>query len=257
MLEKEEIKKIAKIKGLTAKNTEKDYLLEILLFLLYKETGINLVFKGGTALYKLYSLNRFSEDLDFTLNPSKINIGKLFKKLIHKLRDINIEGRIKEITEYKNQKNIKLELKGPLFDGNPNSLSLITINISLKEKPVYKPEQKMIFSKYSDITSFDVFIMPLNELFAEKIRCIITRDKARDIYDAWFMLKKGVKISIKDINRKLKLYKEKFNKKKLIGGIEKKRKSWETDLKGLIIGELHPFDLVVKDIKDYLSEADI
>ena len=65
MLERQEIERVAGIKRLSEKNAEKDYLLELLLFLLASETGKKLVFKGGTALYKLYSLNRFSEDLDF------------------------------------------------------------------------------------------------------------------------------------------------------------------------------------------------
>ena len=66
MLNREEIERAAKERGEHAKIIEKDYLLEMVLFLI-KEHGKDLIFKGGTALYKLYSLNRFSEDLDFTL----------------------------------------------------------------------------------------------------------------------------------------------------------------------------------------------
>jgi len=248
MLERKELERIAKIKGLSIKSAEKDYLLEILLFLLYKEVGRKLVFKGGTVLYKLFSLNRFSEDLDFTSDSSKIDINKLFKKIINKLNNIGIKARIKEIEDYRNQKNIKLRLNGPLFDGNIKTISLIRINISLKEKPIYDPEQKMIFSQYPDITSFDVFSMPLNEMFAEKIRAVMTREKVRDVYDIWFLLKKGVKVKTSDINRKLKLYKEIFNEKKLIDKINEMEKLWEQDLKGLIIGELPNFDIIRKEI---------
>lgn len=44
---------------------EKDYFQEIILFILYREFGRELVFKGGTALTKCYGFDRFSEDLDF------------------------------------------------------------------------------------------------------------------------------------------------------------------------------------------------
>ena len=66
MIKVEELKEIASIKGLDIQLSEKDYLLELLLSILSKEVGRKLIFKGGTALYKMHSLNRFSEDLDFT-----------------------------------------------------------------------------------------------------------------------------------------------------------------------------------------------
>jgi len=65
MIKKDELKKIADSKRLSMANTEKDYLLDILLFNISHELGNTLVLKGGTSLYKLYNLNRFSEDLDF------------------------------------------------------------------------------------------------------------------------------------------------------------------------------------------------
>ena len=167
---------------------------------------------------------------------------------MRRLKDIRINGRIKELSEYRNQKNIRLEIKGPLFDGNPNTLSLININISLKERVIYGPEQKMIFSKYSEIPSFDIFMMPIIELFAEKIRAVLTRNKPRDVYDVWFLLMKGIEFNIKDINKKLKLYNQKFDLKEFIIKTEDKRKSWDTDLKGMIIGQLISFDKAKEEI---------
>ena len=121
MLNREEIERIAKERGDQAKIIEKDYLLEIILFLL-QEYEKNLVFKGGTALYKLYSLNRFSEDLDFTL-IKKIDAEKLTRMIMKKLKQIGVLGRVKETSLYRNQQNIRFELRGPLFDGNPNTLT--------------------------------------------------------------------------------------------------------------------------------------
>ncbi len=224
MLEKEEIIRISKIKGLGIKNTEKDYLLELLLYILYKEIGRKLIFKGGTALYKLHSLNRFSQDLDFVLDSSKINIEMLFKKIIGRLKDIEVNGRIRELSDHRNRKNIKLELRGPLFDGNAKNLTLLIINLSLKEKCVYKAEQRRVFPLYPDIPSFDVFVMPLHELFAEKIRMVMIRDKPRDVYDIWFLLDKNTKVDLKIINKKLRLYQKTFSKKELKTKIEEKEK---------------------------------
>lgn len=248
MLERQEIERVAGIKRLNAKNAEKDYLLELLLFLLASETGKKLVFKGGTALYKLYSLNRFSEDLDFTLDTAKFAVEKLFTKIMRKMKNIGVTCRIKSIEDYANQKNIKLELKGPLFDGNVKNASVLSVNISVKEKPLYEPEPRKIFPQYPDIPTFDVFVMPLNEMFAEKIRALLTRNKARDVYDIWFLLSKGAKLDTNVVNKKLKKYGLLFSRKDFMVKLDEKEKSWKPDLVGLVIGELPDFKSVKKSI---------
>ncbi len=252
MLEKEEIERIAGIKRLSVKNTEKDYLLELLLFILAGEAGKKMVFKGGTALYKLQSLNRFSEDLDFTLDSAKLDVGSFFQKIMRKLKSVGVDGRIKEIEDYVNQKNVKLELKGPLFDGNVKNISVLSVNISAKEKPLYEPEQRKIFPQYADIPAFDVFVMPLDELFAEKVRALLTRDKARDMYDAWFLLNKGAKLNARDVNKKLKKHSMSFSKEDFIVKLDEKEKSWKPDLSGLVIGTLPDFKSVKKSILEKL-----
>jgi predicted nucleotidyltransferase component of viral defense system len=251
MLNRDEIERIAKDKNEPAKITEKDYLLEIVLFLLQAH-GKDLVFKGGTALYKLYSLNRFSEDLDFTLH-GKINTEKAINDVMKKLERAGINGRIKEISSYRNQENIHLELRGPLFDGNPQNATIIAINISMKEKPLYEAKEEYIYPKYRDIPAFNVFVMPLNEILAEKIRALFTRDKPRDVYDIWFLLKKGVHVTLADVNKKLKLHNERFTREKFIEKIEDRRKSFDIDLRALIKTKLPDFNSVKEDLIENIN----
>jgi predicted nucleotidyltransferase component of viral defense system len=53
----------------------------------YSELYKNIVFQGGTALKLCYNLNRYSEDLDFTINKEgKKFINKLFDELPSKLK---------------------------------------------------------------------------------------------------------------------------------------------------------------------------
>ncbi|MBM3303587.1 MAG: nucleotidyl transferase AbiEii/AbiGii toxin family protein [Candidatus Aenigmarchaeota archaeon] len=67
MIPKEMLVEAAKRKGLkNREHIEKDYFQDLFLYHLCRKTNA-LVFKGGTALYKIYSLQRFSEDLDFSL----------------------------------------------------------------------------------------------------------------------------------------------------------------------------------------------
>ena len=68
MLSAEELSETARIKGIKNKGyAEKDYILDIVLLLISRNTKDELVFKGGTCLYKFYKIARFSEDIDFTL----------------------------------------------------------------------------------------------------------------------------------------------------------------------------------------------
>ena len=61
------LSEIGKKKNLKNKeHIEKDYFQDILLYKLFSKSN-DLVFKGGTALYKIYNLPRFSEDLDFSI----------------------------------------------------------------------------------------------------------------------------------------------------------------------------------------------
>lgn len=251
MLNRYEIERIAKEKGEPARIIEKDYLLEMVLFLI-QEQGSGLVFKGGTALYKLHSLNRLSEDLDFTLS-GKLHTEKLVQGIMRKLKRMGIHGRIKEIESYRNQQNIRIELRGPLFDGNPQNTTRIVLNVSMKEKPLYKAREEHLYPAYRDIPAFSVAVMPLQEILAEKVRALFTRNKPRDVYDIWFLLKKGVKTTIQDINRKLKLYGEVYSEEKCKEKVDEKRKSWTVDLKPLVKGELPDFEAVRKEILENLA----
>ncbi len=254
MLNQQELQRISELKGLTIQNTEKDYLLELVLFLITQEGGKALVFKGGTALYKFYSLNRFSEDLDFTL-ISSIKAEPFFQKIMKRLSRVSVSGRIKGLDEYASQINIRLELRGPLFNGDPHTLSVITCNLSRKEKPLYPAEQRKLFSSYPDLPAFDVWTMPLPELLAEKICALMTREKARDLYDLWFLLQRGARIEKKDIDKKLKKYRFQFSAQLFRSKIDEKERYWKVDLQGLIIGGLPAFKMVKEEVWEHFGNT--
>ena len=248
MIKKDELHRIAAGKNLSPENAEKDYLLELLLYSIYSQFSDTFVLKGGTALYKFYNLNRFSEDLDFVLNRKKIDLTKILSKVLKSVSLVGIEGRIKNVEKYKNEINVKLNFKGPLYNGRKESLAFVALNISQREKAI-QIKKELLIPSYKEIPSFEVFVMGMQEILSEKVRAILTRNKARDIYDCWFLLKRGVKPETSLINKKLKIYKLKFSRNEFIRQIEKKKGFWKTDLSGLIIGKLPGFDEIFKEIK--------
>ncbi len=249
MISRSELTKISEMKHLTIRNAEKDYLLEFLLYSLSDDRR-SLVFKGGTALYKFYNLNRFSEDLDFDAIGKRFDADKITKKIIRNLELAGMQRALPEKIEYSNETNIRFAIRGPLYDGSKNSMSRVTINISKRERPI-SPIMKLLISTFPEIPSFELSVLDIEEIAAEKIRCIITREKPRDIYDLWFLSKKGITLDVSLINKKLKIYKLTFNQKKFIEKVNEKQKMWKRDLKGLIIGNLPEFDDVVTELVDW------
>lgn len=248
MIKKDELKKIADAKRLSLENAEKDYLLELLLFYIYSEFGDALILKGGTALYKIYNLNRFSEDLDFTLNKRRFDLSRFLNKTLRSLALIGVEGKARDVERYKNEINARLRFKGPLYDGSKESLCFTSLNISLRERLARETKKELIVPAYREIPSFEIFFMEGSEILAEKVRAIMTRNKARDVYDLWFLLRRGVAPEVNLIDRKLKIYGMKFSFNKFVEDVEEKKAFWKTDLRGLVIGELVEFERIKKDI---------
>ncbi|MBN1860858.1 MAG: nucleotidyl transferase AbiEii/AbiGii toxin family protein [Candidatus Thermoplasmatota archaeon] len=249
MITKIELGKIAEQKHLSPRNTEKDYLLELILYNLtdFRRT---LVFKGGTALYKFYNLNRFSEDLDFDIAGKQFNLNALTKKILRGFELTGIQRTLDETTEYHNEINMRFIARGPLYDGSKNSMSRVTLNLSKRERPTLT-SNKLLIASYPEIPSFEVNVLDTKEIVAEKIRCIMTREKPRDIYDLWFLCKRKTPIDLLLINKKLKLYKVVFDRTLFLEKIQQKRNMWTQDLKDLIIGTLPPFDDVAVELEEW------
>ena len=249
MITKSELTRMAEMKHLPIRNAEKDYLLEFLLFSLSDDKRL-LTFKGGTALYKFYNLNRFSEDLDFDTIGKRFNADKITKKIIRNLELLGMQRTISEKIEYGNEINIRFTIRGPLYDGSKNSMSRVTINISKRERPVF-PVTKLLISTFPEIPSFELSVLDIKEIAAEKVRCIIIREKPRDVYDLWFLSKKDIALDVSLINKKLKLYKLTFNSKKFMEKINEKRNMWRQDLQDLVIGTLPEFDDVITELIEW------
>ena len=72
MISLDELISKARLKSMSLGNAEKDYLIDLTLFSISKNTKDELVFKGGTCLSKFYNLDRFSEDIDCDDNDNKV-----------------------------------------------------------------------------------------------------------------------------------------------------------------------------------------
>lgn len=229
MISKEKLREYTKLKNYNLGQAEKDYFQEIILFILYQEFGNELVFKGGTALTKCYGFDRFSEDLDFTSS-----VNKDFEKIISRgLKKYYLEFEFK-IEKNDSSKKIVYNIQGPLYNGQKNSTCRIELDISLREKIIDKTNLKKIGLHLEEIPLFDVVVMSEEEILAEKIRTLMTRNKARDLYDAFYLLEKGTNVNLSLINQKLKFYSIKFSISEFKKAVNLKKVVWDSELKNLV-----------------------
>jgi predicted nucleotidyltransferase component of viral defense system len=234
------------ITGFNLGQIEKDYMQHLFLLNLYKKIKDELVFKGGTALQKNYGLNRFSEDLDFTM-MTKINLDSVLKSVTTNMSAFGCETSEKKIKKDESGSNYLIKIKGPLYDGNEISHTYIRLDISEREDVLTPIETNTIAPIYRDLPPYTASVMSPSEIMAEKIRAILTRNSARDIYDLWFLARKKTKVSISLINSKLKYYKKTFDLDDFKKATENKKRIWVQELEQLV-----PVLLDFEEIKEEL-----
>ena len=75
----------------TELNIAREYVQNVLLTALYRNSETNLAFKGGTALRLLRRSPRFSEDLDFTGWGKPYHIGEWIKASVKESEKAGLE----------------------------------------------------------------------------------------------------------------------------------------------------------------------
>ncbi len=213
--------------GYNLAQLEVDYFQHYILKVLFEKYA-TLYFKGGTCLQKCYNIKRFSADLDF--NYVDININEMLDFLKTRL---NYPLEVKEIHNTQFGYTITLAIQGILYDGSPNSVCKIVLD--LRNKDIFlKPMKRLIRPIYSDILNYFLLALSKEEILAEKVRAIITRFRARDIFDINELLTQGVKINIPLINKKLESYEITFNKKEFLKKVEEKRTIYDSEMRTLV-----------------------
>ncbi|MGQ4833763.1 MAG: nucleotidyl transferase AbiEii/AbiGii toxin family protein [Candidatus Asgardarchaeia archaeon] len=224
MLTINELKKYAFKRRL--KNLElirKDYLQDVILFILYTQISPEVIFKGGTAIWKLMKGGRFSEDLDLEFNKNGFSGESVLKYL-------TLWGFKAEIIKEKRTNNayyVKYNISAKNFGTSEISLELI---FKERNDTIIVPFD----SPYPDIPNFEVRTLSPEVIAQEKLNAILHRNKARDVYDLFVLLK--------NYNFTLKC----ANLSELEKKIEEKRDSWN-ELTYFVVGKLPSFESV-KDL---------
>jgi predicted nucleotidyltransferase component of viral defense system len=213
MISGQELRKIARERGLRLDLIEKDYALGWTLFGVSRcSISSNLVFKGGTALSKVYFPFgwRISEDLDFTL-IGDLSLEEAAKKLVDELPvNVNRNSNGIQLTfkpkPFLNPDYIQIRAQ---FTG-PVSSNTVKIEVT-KENFVGDYNSTAVPTRY-DYTPFSVLTYTLDNILAEKLRAIIERTRIRDYYDSWKLLN----LKVVDAGRLRELFTKKCEGKGII-----------------------------------------
>ena len=203
-----------------ALNALKEIYQEIALLGLYRGGFFQKAcFYGGTALRIIHSLDRFSEDLDFSLlqKNEEFDIEEYFPFIVDEFEalgiKISLSKKLKtnssaiESAFLKNNTSIHtIDIQAPEFFSAVHSGKKIKIKFEVDTNPPLK------FQTISHTlllpTTFNIIAMTLPSLYAGKLHAILFRNwknrvKGRDWYDFEWYVKRGVKVDLVHLKERM------------------------------------------------------
>ena len=216
MITKDQIFELSKKYKIDQTTIFREYFQLLFLSELYSQKeSKNIFFKGGTCLHLVFKSPRFSEDLDFSVLMPKEKFSKFLNKvfnLISKKEKIALKTR-KTLTG----ERFLLIGQSDIFPYR----AFVSLDFSFREK-ILRPQKSIIETEFPIVFTSFVWHLSKEEIFAEKIRAIMTRVKGRDLYDLWYLVNLGAKLEKGLVKEKLRYYKlEKTKKEEILKRINK------------------------------------
>lgn len=181
MISQSTIQNLAKKLQSTELNIRREYIQHLFLSYFYQQPDSDKIyFKGGTALRIIYQSPRFSEDLDFSSSFTKNKIEDI---LVQSTREIEREGIGADIKEAKNTSGGYLAIVNFLLGDQE-----VAIQIEISQR-AGKMKGEVITAVNDFIPPYTLVSLSREQLIAEKIEALLTRQKARDFYDLYFILR--------------------------------------------------------------------
>ncbi|MEM1379517.1 MAG: nucleotidyl transferase AbiEii/AbiGii toxin family protein [Pseudomonadota bacterium] len=198
MIEREEIDQKSQEFDVKTSDVQRDYVFGWFLKAVFENDYLRnrLILKGGNAFRKAYfAETRFSRDLDFSLREAldidhmqtAINEACAYASVYSGI-DFDVErNRLKHAYAIdKDRQSYKGQVYFKDFYGNPNAITIsIRLDITEFDKLLIEPRWKPLIHPYSDGSDCqsEVFCMSLEELVANKLKCLIQRRHTNDLFD--------------------------------------------------------------------------
>jgi predicted nucleotidyltransferase component of viral defense system len=196
-----------------AQSALREIMQEIALAGLYRSGFFDkAAFYGGTALRIFHKLDRFSEDLDFSLLQVEqdFSLAKYQDAIVNEFAALGMNVSISEKQKVKKNninsaflksetlwRELKLETIIPQIGLDTKANIKIKIEVDTEPPLNFKMEEKLLLQPFA----FYVKCFTLPDLFAGKMHALLFRKwetnvKGRDWYDMEWYIKKGIKLDL-------------------------------------------------------------
>ena len=261
MISRAELQRLANRENVALGILEKDYVLTEVLKALSQVPELRdvLVFKGGTALRKVYFPGwRYSEDMDFSARHDimRQKLGQALEAWYRRVeQDSGVRLTTRMLHKLDGYARVRIQFLGPLaYPG------MVYMDLTFDEPLCLEPEYRRVLTAPFAGEERDILVYPLEELFAEKLRSLLERGKSRDYYDVWRFFKEH------PAQADLELLGAVLGKKLAHKGIRlhdtggflpadpgELKSYWEQDL-GQQVSPLPPLDEVLEELRGMLDE---
>jgi len=217
MLSIKNLEKFTKQAQTSIQNVVREYCQHLFLSYLYQQPDSEkLLFKGGTALRVLLHSPRYSEDLDFTgINLTQQEIENMFIDTLAEVERTGIEVSLMEA-----KKTTGGYLGIAEFRAYEKKIP-VQIEVSLRNTKSLKGIRTIVENEY--ITAYTLVHLPIEEITQGKLSALMSRHKARDFYDYFFLL-----------SGNYPTVKEKENLTKALTLLKESRMNFRSELQGLL-----------------------
>ncbi|OFY85168.1 MAG: hypothetical protein A3F72_05150 [Bacteroidetes bacterium RIFCSPLOWO2_12_FULL_35_15] len=223
-------------------NATREIMQEIALAGLYRGGFFDVAaFYGGTCLRIFYGLERYSEDLDFSLLMANqdFSLKPYFKSIETEFNALGIEIEITQkakITET-NIESAFLKQNSPIYNLNIQNNRQVKIKFEIDTNPPlgFTTENKLLVQPFS----FFVNTYTLSDLFAGKMHALLFRNwknrvKGRDWFDFEWYVRNGVELNLNHFAHRAfqskHILSKTITKQKFIETLENRIKTLDVDL---------------------------
>jgi predicted nucleotidyltransferase component of viral defense system len=198
MIEADEIEAQADRLGVHEAHVERDYVFGWLLKAFFENDHLArlLIFKGGNCMRKAYyPETRYSSDLDFSIE-SALDVLRLQAEINRACRVAQEACGVEFLTERNSltheqaldqqRQSYKGRIYFKDFYGDTENITIsIRLDATEFDRPHLPPVQRSLIHPYSDAHACraDLKCMALEELIANKLKCLIQRRHSFDLYD--------------------------------------------------------------------------
>jgi len=248
LIDRSELLDQARKRNLTLQMIEKDYVLGWLLHGLQAIKG--LIFKGGTALSKIYfpEVWRLSEDLDFVFHK---DFSLITQSLTEVFQRVESQSGIKMTlkSQYSNPQYLQLKIQYQAILGKN------WIKVDVTREKAFEVRSENLKRTFSDYPPTKISVESPEEIAAQKLRALLERKKSRDFFDVWKLL------DFVDLKHTRELFLQKCKIKGLEFSLERMFPAhlkevlepyWKRELSRLVY-PVPELDVVLRDLRDQLK----